>query len=365
MRERILNHLKRLVASNTTNPPRAINSETGACAHAARTLFQAGFAVTIDDLGDGSVNILALRGSPSVLVNCHLDTVPPCEGWQGDPFTLSVTEDRAVGLGACDVKGAAACILAAAETTQGDAAILFTSDEEAGIGRCVRAFCDTQPEWVKLVLVSEPTQCRAVHSHRGLLSCEVAFTGTGGHSSLAESRSALHDLVRFASAALDALGDDGPANRFNIGRVEGGIKPNMIAASATIRFGMRPAPGVAAESLLARIRQAIPAGATASWHVRFAAPALAESAAALEGVRRLGLPVGAAVDFWTEAALFAEAGLPAAVCGPGRITEAHTPGEFIALSQLDEAARMYGTLFSGSAPEESEGQAWTPATTSL
>jgi acetylornithine deacetylase len=53
------------------------------------------------------------------------------------------------------------------------------------------------------------------------------------------------------------------------------------------------------------------------------------------------LPKGSAVDFWTEAALFSAAGLPALVLGPGSITQAHVTNEWLALSQLDRAYDLY------------------------
>jgi acetylornithine deacetylase len=66
-------------------------------------------------------------------------------------------------------------------------------------------------------------------------------------------------------------------------------------------------------------------------------------------VRGLGLEPGGTVDFWTEAALFAEAGLTSIVFGPGHIAQAHTANEWIALDQLDRAAQTYTRLFSGTA----------------
>jgi acetylornithine deacetylase len=63
--------------------------------------------------------------------------------------------------------------------------------------------------------------------------------------------------------------------------------------------------------------------------------------AAREEAERLGLPIGPAVDFWTEASLFAERGLPAIVFGPGHIREAHTPGEWVELSQIETALGAY------------------------
>ena len=52
----------------------------------------------------------------------------------------------------------------------------------------------------------------------------------------------------------------------------------------------------------------------------------------------LRLPVGNAVDFWTEASLFSQAGLTAFVYGPGDIAQAHTADEWVALAQLQRYA---------------------------
>jgi len=53
------------------------------------------------------------------------------------------------------------------------------------------------------------------------------------------------------------------------------------------------------------------------------------------------LNVGNAVDFWTEASLFSDAGIPAIVFGPGYITQAHTADEWVELSQLERVEDHY------------------------
>ena len=58
----------------------------------------------------------------------------------------------------------------------------------------------------------------------------------------------------------------------------------------------------------------------------------------------LELPIGNAVDFWTEASLFSAAGLTAFVYGPGDIAQAHTADEWVALEQLATAATTYTRL---------------------
>src|SRR5688572_182714 len=129
--DKVLRHLEALVAFDTRNPPREIGT-AGIFAYLRAHL--PGFRCTITDHGEGAVSLLAIRGEPKRVFNVHLDTVPSSPGWTADPLKLRITRDRAIGLGACDIKGAAAGLVAAANATKGDAAFLFTSDEEE-IGR--------------------------------------------------------------------------------------------------------------------------------------------------------------------------------------------------------------------------------------
>jgi acetylornithine deacetylase len=351
----VLELLERLVAFDTQNPPRAIDGG-GLFALLSAELQPAGFSVELTDLGEGCVSLLAIRGDPSKLFNVHMDTVPADPGWARDPLRLDVEADRAVGLGACDTKGAAACLLHAARRTTGQAALLFTSDEEAGSSRCVRAFLEAHGRRFPTVIVAEPTGCRAVIEHRGIASYGGAFRGEGGHASSARALadSALHEAVRWASRAL-AYAEESEARRykelqgirFNLGVLQGGTKANMIASSAAVRFGVRPLPDQEPEEIAAAIAELAPRADRVTWRPGFFAPPLRAGRSAASAAEDLGLRPGPAVDFWTEAALFSEAGAAALVYGPGDIAQAHTAGEWVALSDLVEAAGTYLRLLSG------------------
>lgn len=351
--EAALDHLRALVSFDTTNPPRR-PAESGIFEYLVEHLV--GFEVERDDLGDGCVSLHARRGEPTVLFNFHVDTVPACEGWPGDPLALQVDGGRAVGLGACDIKGASACMLAAVAQSDGDVGLLFTSDEEAGSSRCVRRFVEVPGAAYETVVVAEPTRGQAVLEHRGILTGSVAFEGRPGHASerRALRDSAAHALMRWGAGALafaeaHEQSSYGPLSgiRLNIGRVEGGIKPNMIAASARARFGCRPLPDQDADALLAALKGLVEEG-SARWESGFRGPTLpagaATAAAARAWAAQAGLSVAAPVDFWTEASLFSEAGYTALVYGPGDIAQAHTAGEWVALDQLADVARTYVRL---------------------
>ena len=118
----------------------------------------------------------------------------------------------------------------------------------------------------------------------------------------------------------------------------------MIAPSAELRFGFRPLPSMDTETLLERFR-GFAQPAAADFTETFRGPSLpagdvaeAESRrlAARDRADALGIPIGNAVDFWTEASLFSQAGYDAFVFGPGHIAQAHTADEWVALSQLQQ-----------------------------
>lgn len=366
MQTEILGLLERLVAFDTRNPPRRIDGD-GIIRYCASQLEGAGFAVRIDDHGAGSVGLFAVRGEPRVLINCHLDTVPDAPGWKADPLTLRIAGTRAIGLGACDIKGAAAALLAAAQATQGPAAILFTTDEEANDARAVPAFLsDCEPKAFDFVVVAEPTGGLAVSAHRGIASLLATAQGLAGHASLERARgdSAVHRLVRWSASllhAVEAQDDQAFAElrglRCNIGRIDGGIKGNMIASEATAAVSLRPLPSTDLGGLLESVAAQLPAAARPQVVQTFHGPALPAAVvggdvnerknAARRKAERYELEPGAAVDFWTEAALFSAAGFDAVVCGPGDIAQAHAADEWVAIDELLAYGRWCERLFGG------------------
>jgi acetylornithine deacetylase len=357
-----LTHLERLVAARTENPPKRIG-ESGVLEYVAGALPK-GFEVELTDLGEGSINLFASRGTPRILWNFHLDTVPAAVDWDGSPFELHVDEDRAcaVGLGACDIKGAVAAMLSAVSVTRGDVALLFSTDEEAGKGRCIAAFLERAHAFASAfegVVVAEPTKGHAVLAHRGIGTASGVFHGHAGHASQANALddSATHEAVRWATAALahaERSVTEGTGElaglRFNLGRIEGGEKPNVVAAETRVRFGVRPPPGTDPRVAVAALQALAPRKDRVAWEPGFFGPPLPADAGddllrrgrAL--AERLDLPIGPPVDFWTEAALFSQRGYPAIVYGPGDIAQAHAKNEWVSLHELADAAAAYERL---------------------
>jgi acetylornithine deacetylase len=302
--------------------------------------------------------VFARWGKPTLLLNVHLDTVPPNAGWTSDPFTPKRENGRLVGLGAADTKGATAAILSALEeVAPRNIAILFSGDEETS-GRCMSAFLKSdEAKGLTQAIVCEPTSCRVGIRHRGVLALEISIQGTGGHSSKADIMPApLADAARLAVAYSDwgrARAHLGPAGFqgmcLNIARLDGGIAFNVVPSQATLALSARCPPDADPAQVRSELeglaRQQFPEAQVRAPvdHAPFQTRDLAAFEPWLGALARQPIDLG----YWTEAALLAGAGIDAVVFGPGDIAQAHAPDEWVELEQLEIARRTFVAVLRG------------------
>jgi acetylornithine deacetylase len=304
--------------------------------------------------------VLARWGTPRLLINAHLDTVPANTGWSGDPLVARVADGRVTALGACDIKGAIAAILAALESgvRPHDTAILFSGDEEHGGRVMAQVMAAGALAGVERALVCEPTSLRAGTRHRGIVALELSVHGAGGHSSGADRMpSPIAELARVA-VAFDAWAklrrDAGPpgftGTCMNLARLDGGVAFNVVPDAATLHVSLRPAPGVDAAAVIQELgelaRRCAPGvqQRVVFQNASFATRDLTGFASLL-GQEVVDAPVDLA--FWTEAALLSAAGVDCVVIGPGDIAQAHAPDEWVAVDQLERARALFEKVLGG------------------
>jgi acetylornithine deacetylase len=308
--------------------------------------------------------VFARWGEPRILVNAHLDTVAVGAGWSGDPFTLRVEGGRATALGAADTKGAiAAMLVALAQGTPRDVAVLFSGDEEQG-GASMEAFLKSderaEAKRLELAIACEPTRCLVGHRHRGILALEVDAAGVGGHSSRADSLPApLVELARVATA-IGAWGvahvGRGPAGFegmcTNIAELRGGVGFNIVPPQGTLVVSIRPPPGAALSALEDELRVVALAAAPGVVVRRVLANPSFETRNVDAFRPFLGAACGAPIDlgFWTEAALLERDGINAVVYGPGDIARAHGADEWVSIDELEQACKQFAMLVSCEKP---------------
>jgi acetylornithine deacetylase len=221
--------------------PSPSESEFAAAVFLHDELNALGYACRKQQVSENRFNVYAAAGGrPRVILNSHIDTVPP---W----FAASEDDDLLYGRGACDTKGIIAAMIAAGERLRGqgmnDFAFLFVVGEETdsiGAKMANQEFAGLGSEYV---LVGEPTESTFARASKGALTCFVRFDGIAAHSAYPErGDSAINKMVA-AIAEINATSwgadDDLGNTTVNVGVIRGGEKPNVIPAEAECQMIFR------------------------------------------------------------------------------------------------------------------------------
>ncbi|HRI69806.1 MAG TPA: M20/M25/M40 family metallo-hydrolase [Polyangium sp.] len=348
--------LAELIRHRTHNPG---GDEPAICRTLERALRDRGadevqiVQVPRDEPSEGTgAYVLARWGEPRTIINAHVDTVPANSGWTVDPWEGIVKNDRVVGLGAADTKGAIAATLTALDSVKPhNVGVLFSGDEERS-GTCIRHFLKS--EWAQLVqhaIVCEPTGRSVGVKHRGCHAYVAEVEGRGGHSSGADHMPRPIVTMAKLAVSLDELAkrwlDRGPDDMkglcLNVAAIEGGVAFNVVPNQAALTFSVRPAPGFDSQTFEAEVLEHA-RRASEKVHMRAVLTLIPFANRNPLPFRRLlgHLPEREiTVPFWTEAAAFSQAGIDAVVVGPGDIAQAHAPDEFVTRSDLEWAVGVF------------------------
>ncbi|GAB4065517.1 acetylornithine deacetylase [Ancylobacter sonchi] len=327
-----------------------------------------GIAATRILTEDGEkANLFAIIGPaerPGVILSGHTDVVPVAgQPWLDDPFRLRVTEDRAIGRGAADMKGFVACALrimakAAGRPLTRPLILALSHDEEigcVGVRRMLPALAGLEPR-PDLCIVGENTGMRVLTAHKGKVMGTIEVTGVAGHSSEPDKGvNAIllaSDMIqitrgiqkRLKAAAPPDLELSVPYTTLHVGVIAGGTKVNIIPQHCSVSFEIRNRPEDDPDLILAELAEAGRAlaarhpGSAVEVTVTNRYPGLSTPAdepgvafvQQLAGANRTGKAA-----YGTEAGLFREVlGITTVVCGPGDVAQCHTPEEYLVLSQI-------------------------------
>ncbi len=340
-------------------------------------------SILIPDETGTKANLFATIGPkdrPGIALSGHTDVVPvDDQNWSSDPFVAVEKNGKIYGRGTADMKSFVAVALALVpEMVEREFSapihLAFSYDEEIGcVGvRGLIAALARMPVKPMACIVGEPTDMKVVTAHKGKAAMRCLVHGLACHSAMApygvnavETAAEIVTYLRAMGRRLRARCDPGfdpPFGTVHTGTISGGIALNIVPAECAFDFEIRTLPGESPQDLIEEVREyadtalvpdmrAISPLAGITWEALSGFPGLAtpedsdiaQLAKTLSGSNSVGK-----VSFGTEAGLFHEAGIPAVVCGPGGIAEAHKPDEFVALDQVarceDFLRRLIGRM---------------------
>ncbi len=322
---------------------------------------------------------LGPRDTGGLMLAGHMDVVPvEGQAWNSDPFALREQDGRLYGRGTADMKSFIAQALVAAEavrhrTLKLPLHLVFTYDEEVGCkgaARLMDQLADARHVMPKCALIGEPTNFQVFRMHKGFHSVRVAITGVEGHSSKpTHGANAIGQAARVVAKLMEvetelqsrrSMEEDFelPYTTVNVGTVSGGTAINIIPNHAEVCFEYRTMPGEDPEYVINQLRgyvkeELLPAFRKQQPEVDIqveltgrGAPMMTPAGTEIETLvlELTGEGSSGAAPYYTEGALYNEAGIPTVICGPGDIDQAHRPNEFVTREQLENGLPLLGRL---------------------
>lgn len=361
--------LSDLVAINSINPgldPTAAG-EVKVAQYIANWLGQAGIGVQLIESAPGRPNVVArvrgTGGGKTLLINGHMDTVGA--GGMLKPHKPVIKEGRLYGRGAYDMKGGlAACMWALASlqklNLRGDVVFTAVIDEEyASLGTqdlAKRFKADG-------AIVAEFTELQLILAHRGFVWLEVETTGRAAHGSrpdLGVDAIAKMGKVLVKLDTLDHTLRSKPSHpllgsgSIHASLITGGKELSTYPDRCVLSIERRTIPGETPEMVESEVRGILEEiqcldptfraivrrglGRAPLETTEGAGIVKAVQAAAGKVLNR-PLPI-AGVQFWTDAALLSEAGIPSVLLGPSG-SGAHADEEWVVLASVRTCAELY------------------------
>ncbi|RMF91246.1 MAG: ArgE/DapE family deacylase [Nitrospinota bacterium] len=308
----------------------------------------------------------------------HFDVVPPGKGWTKDPFQPVLEDGKLYGLGISDMKGGIASILGVIQTLadlrielSGDLTFSFTPDEETGGHGGVGYLAEQRLIQADYGIITEPSQPHLVKiGHRGVLWVEFVTRGKTAHGSVPyKGINAFEKMVKIAlglqelekrlhkkQTAFPVIEPEQRHPSLMIGGVvRGGVKTNVVPDECFLSIDRRLIPEETVQEAYAEIQEVIARlqNEDPELRVDLSTPLRIEPAhvpidhllcttVATSHEEIYGKSPQRVISpgFADSHYLVRNLGIPTITYGPGTISMAHAPDEYIIPDDLVKATQV-------------------------
>ncbi len=360
-----LSDMIRCPSVNTFGGPAA----EGAMADLFETQLRAlGLEIGAHEVGPGRRNVWGtLKGAgegPTVLLAGHLDTVG-VDGYQS-PFEPTVKDGNIYGRGSCDMKAGLAAYLEVVRQLAklkmplaGDLIIAGVVDEEHAMAGS-RHFGLQGPK-IDYAIVAEPTELKICPVHKGQFLATLRANGLAAHSSMPQNgRNAVYHMgtvlneLQIYAQSLSKRQPDPMcgAPSFSVGVIRGGDNACSVPDFCEIDVDRRTIPGETTASVITELEGVLDAALAKEpeLNIEIGTPFLdlppldtkTDTAVMMAMTSACKAVISdATVETFPGSTDGPNYKCPTVICGPGRLAQCHSLNEYVSISQIEDAVRIY------------------------
>ena len=290
-------------------------------------------------------------GRPTLLLNSHIDTVKPVQGWRHDPFKpVLEANGKLYGLGSNDAGASVVSLLqvflTVCRTNQRYNLIFLASCEEevSGAGGIESVLGQLPP--INFAIVGEPTEMQPAIAEKGLMVLDVAATGRSGHAARNEGDNAIYkvldDIAWFRDYQFERVSPLLGPVKMSVTMINAGTQHNVIPDRCTFVVDVRSNECYTNKEIYDEIVRNIQCEAKARSFRLGSSHAPAEHTLVQRAVALGCVPFGSPT--LSDQALMS---FPSFKMGPGKSARSHTADEFIFVREIEEAIELYLELLDG------------------
>jgi acetylornithine deacetylase len=291
-------------------------------------------------------------GEDRLLLNSHLDVVPPSAEHPFPPFAPTVRDGKVYGRGAVDAKASVAAMLAAVldlaregfDPRGGAVWVAFTACEEIGGGyNGLEALRPHLPP-LSAGLVGEPTDLLPCTAQKGLLILHVEAHGKTAHAARAHLGDnaivhAARDVLRLAKHTFERHDSLLGSPTVSVTVIEGGTARNVVPDRCRLTLDVRSVPAYTHEELAAEIASVVE-GEVCVFSDRIV-PTSTPADARIVRACREALPAAEPFGSPTTSDWIFLRDVPVVKIGPGSSLLSHTAEEHVVEAEVLRAVGVY------------------------
>lgn len=287
----------------------------------------------------------------TILLNSHIDTVKPVNGYTLNPFTPIEDGDRLFGLGSNDAGGSLVSLLAAfihfyhRRDLPHNFIFAATAEEEiSGQNGIALVLPDISP--IEFALIGEPTNMEFAIAEKGLLVLDCYAYGKSGHAARNEGENALYkalnDIEKLKKFRFEKVSDILGEVKITVTQIDAGTQHNVIPDVCHFVADIRTNEHYSNEEAYQIINNLIESEVKPR-SFKLNSSGLNETHPFAKLIKSMGIKTYGSPTISDQARI----NVPSGKMGPGDSARSHTADEYIYISEIIAGIEQYIKILEG------------------